>query len=53
MWTIVNQDGKFLYYRVNESPVVGEISIEQIYSGEIPEGTELYFNFETKEFYLI
>ena len=53
MYTIINAQGKVLYCRLDLPTVEGEIAIEQLYSGEIPEDKELYFNFETEQFYLI
>ena len=52
MYLIVNQQGKVLYGRTDLPTVEGESAISEIYSGEIPEDKELYFNFDTKEFYL-
>ena len=56
MISIIEQStGKWLYNAlieaIKELPK-GQIAIEQIYSGEIPEGTELYFNFDEQKFYL-
>lgn len=52
MFTIINEQGKVLYCRLDLPTVEGEIAIEQVFSGEIPEGKELYFNFDTNEFEL-
>ena len=52
MFTIVNAHGEVLYCRLDLPTVEGEIAIEQVYDGEIPEGKELYFNFETETFEL-
>lgn len=56
MISIIEQStGKWLYNAlieaIKELPK-GQIAIEEIYSCEIPEGMELYFNFETNKFYL-
>lgn len=52
MFTIVNAQGKVLYCRLDLPVVEGEIAIEQVYSGEIPDDKQLYFNFETNAFEL-
>lgn len=54
MWAIVNKKtGKVLFATVFEfEDTETEIAIKQIYSGEIPENSELYFNFDTENFYL-
>lgn len=52
MFTIVNTQGNILYCRLDLPTVEGEIAIEQVFLGEIPEGKELYYDFETNEFEL-
>lgn len=52
MWTILDQNGKVLFAKFDNEILEGQIAISQIYSGEIPEGKELYFNFDTENFYL-
>ena len=53
MWTIVDElTGKVLFAKFDDEVVNGQIAIEQVFSGEIPEGKELYFNFDTNEFEL-
>ena len=52
MWTICDQNGKVLFAKFDNEVLAGQITIEQIYSGEIPEGMELYFNFDEQKFYL-
>ena len=52
MWTICDQNGKVLFAKFDNEVLEGQIATEEIYSGEIPEGMELYFNFETNKFYL-
>ena len=54
MWTIIEKNtGKVLFATVFPfESTKTEVAIEHIYSGEIPENSELYFNFETEKFYL-
>lgn len=54
MWSVINKStGKVLFATVFPfQETESEIAIEQVFSGEIPEEKELYFNFDTKEFYL-
>ena len=52
MWTICDQNGKVLFAKFDNEVVDGQIAIEQVYSGELPEDKELYFNFETEKFEL-
>jgi hypothetical protein len=53
MWTIVDElSGKVLFAKFNSNVVEGQVAIEQVFSGEIPEGQELFFNFETENFEL-
>lgn len=41
------------HYNERVLEIIGEIDVNgNIYSSEIPEGKELYFNFETEKFYL-
>lgn len=56
--TVVYKDGKVLFQITEEvlndfysqGLPNGQIAISQVYSGEIHEGQELYFNFETENF---
>lgn len=52
MWTILDQNGKVLFAKFDNEVLEGQIAIEEIYSGEIPDGMELYFNFDELKFYL-
>jgi hypothetical protein len=44
--------GKFLYCRLDEPTEVNEVAIDQTYDLENPEGKEIFYNFETQEFYI-
>jgi hypothetical protein len=44
--------GKFLYCRLDEPTEVNEVAINQICNIETNEGEEIFFNFETQEFYI-
>jgi hypothetical protein len=53
MHTIIEEStGKVLFSKFNSNVVEGQVAIEQVFSGEIPEGQELFFNFETENFEL-
>lgn len=54
MWSVINKStGKVLFATVFPfTETETQIAIEQVFSGEIPEGKELYFNFENNEFEL-
>ena len=52
MWTICDTTGKVLFAKFDNEVLENQTAIEHIYSGEIPEDKELYFNFETEKFYL-
>jgi hypothetical protein len=52
MKSIIDQEtGKFLYCRLDEPTEVNEVAINQTCDLENPEGKEIFFNFETQEFY--
>lgn len=51
MFTIIEEiTGKVLFSKSDDNVLKGQVAILQVYSGEIPEGQELYFNFETQNF---
>lgn len=52
MYTIVDEQGKVLYCRLDLPTVEGEIAIDEICNLENPDGKEIYFNFETEQFYI-
>ena len=53
MYTIIEEStGKVLFAKFDNNVLSGQVAISQVFSGEIPEGQELYFNFETNEFEL-
>jgi hypothetical protein len=52
MKTIIEKEtGLLLYCRPDEPTEVNEVAINQTYDIEINEGEEIFFNFETQEFY--
>ena len=52
MYTIVNEEGKVLYCRLDLPTVEGEIAISEICTLENSDGKDIFFNFETQQFYL-
>lgn len=53
MKTIIDKHtGKVLYIRFDEPTEENEIAIDKICNIENPDGTDIYFNFETEIFYL-
>ena len=53
MWTIIEKiTGKVLFSKSDDNVLEGQVAIYEICTLEIPEGKELYFNFETEKFYL-
>ena len=52
MFTIINEQGKVLYCRLDLPTVEGETAISEICTLENSEGKDIYFNFETHDFYL-
>ena len=54
MWSVINKStGKVLFATVFPfTETETQIAIQNVFSGEIPEGKELYFNFDTENFYL-
>jgi hypothetical protein len=42
---------KFLYCRLDEPTEVNEVAINQTYDLENPDNLDIYYNFETKQFY--
>ena len=52
MYTIVNSvSGLVLFAKFDDQVLEGQIAIEKICSIENPEGKDVYYNFETQEFY--
>ena len=52
MYTIIDSQGKVLYCRLDLPTVEGETAISEICTLENPDNKDIYFNFETNEFYL-
>lgn len=52
MYTIVDLQGKVLFAKYDNHVIEGQIAIEQVFDGEIPDDKQLYFNFETNAFEL-
>ena len=53
MKTIIEKEtGLLLYCRLDEPTEPNEVSINQTCDLEINEGEEIFFNFETQEFYI-
>ena len=52
MFTIINEQGKVLYCRLDLPTVEGEIAISEICTLENSEGKDIYFNFQNNEFEL-
>ena len=52
MWTILDQNGKLLFSKFDNEVMEGQIAISEICTLENIENKEIYFNFETNEFYL-
>jgi len=48
---IDRKNGKFLYCRLDEPTEVNEVAINQTCDLEINEDEEIFYNFETQEFY--
>ena len=54
MWTIVDQTtGKVLFSKWDNQVLEAQVAIQVVYSEEIPEGKELYYDFENNEFKII
>jgi hypothetical protein len=52
MWTILDLNGKVLFAKFDNEVLEGQVAIEQICILENPEQKDIFFNFETKQFYL-
>lgn len=53
MWTIIEEiTGKVLFSKSDDNVLEGQVAISEICTLEIPEGQELYFNFQNNEFEL-
>lgn len=52
MFTILNQNGKVLFAKFDNKVLEGQIAVNKICTLENPENKEIYFNFETQQFYL-
>jgi hypothetical protein len=52
MYTILDKNGKVLFAKFDNQVLEGQIAISEICDLENPEGKEIYFNFETQEFYI-
>ena len=51
MWTILDQNGKVLFAKFDNEVIDGQVAIEQICTIENPDNLDIYFNFETEQFY--
>ena len=51
MWTILDLNGKVLFAKFDCNVQEGQIAVEEICTLENPEN-EIFYNFETKEFYV-
>lgn len=51
MWTILDQNGKVIFAKYDNIVLENQTAIEQICTLENPENKDIFFNFETKEFY--
>jgi hypothetical protein len=52
MWTILDLNGKVLFAKFDNEVLEGQVAIEQICILENPEQKDIFFNFETKQFYI-
>ena len=52
MWTILDQNGKVLFAKYDNEVIEGQIAINEICTLENPEQKDIFFNFETKTFYI-
>jgi hypothetical protein len=52
MWTILDLNGKVLFAKFDNEVLEGQVAIEQICILENPEQKDIFFNFETKTFYI-
>lgn len=53
MYSIIDTTtNKLLFAKYDNEVLEGQIAISEICTLENPDGKEIYFNFETKQFYL-
>ena len=52
MFTIIDQSGKVLFAKYDNEVIAGQTAISEICMIENPEDKEIFFNFETHEFYI-
>jgi hypothetical protein len=52
MWTILDQSGKVLFAKFDNEVLSGQVAINEICTLENPDNLDIYFNFETKRFYI-
>jgi hypothetical protein len=53
MYTIIEQStNKVLFAKFDNQVLSGQVAIEQMCILENPDGKEIYYNFDTQEFYI-
>lgn len=52
MFTIVDQNGKVLFAKFDNKVLEGQVAIDKFFIGENPYNLDIYYNFETQQFYL-
>lgn len=53
MYTIIEQStNKVLFAKFDNQVLSGQVAIEQMCTLENPDGKEIYYNFDTQEFYI-
>jgi hypothetical protein len=52
MYTIIDRNGKVLFAKMDSEVLEGQVAIQQICILENPEQKDIFFNFETKQFYI-
>lgn len=52
MWTILDLNGKVLFAKFDCNVLEGQIAVDEICTLENVDGKDIFFNFETNEFYL-
>lgn len=52
MYSIIDENGKLLFAKSDNKVVSGQIAITEICTLENVDGKDIFFNFETHEFYI-
>ena len=52
MFTILDQNGKMLFAKHDSQVLDGQIAIENLCTLENPDNKDIFFNFETQQFYI-